>query len=108
MKVEKHVWIFRQKMQVEEALGPVNKWFCGQMYGRRIDDPETLMEYFARYGAEDFARRFLEAIGDDNRLYCSQHYGRDVRDVKVLWEYYMSHRKADVWEEGGGDAMACT
>jgi hypothetical protein len=80
----------RTLMQVAEALGPVNRWYCSQFCGREVSDPEVLVRYFVRSGgAADFARRWDEAMGLENRWYCSEFYGRDVREPRVLWGYYV-------------------
>ena len=36
--------------QQQEALGPVNKWYCSQYYGYEIRDPETLLKYYIKHG----------------------------------------------------------
>jgi|ERR1700728_4879613 hypothetical protein len=80
----------RVKLQVAEALGDKNRWFCSKAHGRKIDDPDLLMAHFVRSGgAADFKRRFDQAMGDDNRWYCSQFNGREIRDPQVLWDYYV-------------------
>jgi hypothetical protein len=86
-----NVMRFRLRMLVAEALGAVNRWYCSQAYGRRIDDPDLLLTYFIKSGgAADFAARFDEAMGAVNRWYCSEHYRRDIRAPEVLWNYYSS------------------
>ena len=48
----------RIRMQMEEAFGPVNRWYCSQHYGREVTDRETLIAYYIKHGgAEHFARR---------------------------------------------------
>ena len=43
--------------QVREALGPVNRWYCAQRYGREITDPEALLRHYITHGgASGFAR----------------------------------------------------
>ena len=80
---------FRLRVQVAEALGCVNRWYCSQSHGRCIDDPETLLIYFIKSGgAHDFARRFNEAMGPTNRWYCSEFHRQDISDPQVLWDYY--------------------
>ena len=55
---------FRLRMQLAEALGHVNRWYCSQAHGYPVDDPDLLMCYFVRSGgAKDFARRYEEAMG---------------------------------------------
>ena len=45
------------RLQMEEALGPVNRWYAGE-HGVH-DDPESLLRYYIENGgAEDFARRY--------------------------------------------------
>ena len=46
------------RQQKEEALGPVNRYYCSKHYGRKVDDPETLLRYYIEHGgAEHFAER---------------------------------------------------
>ena len=46
------------RLQVEEALGPVNRWYCSEHYRREITEPNTLIEYYIKHGgAEGFAQR---------------------------------------------------
>jgi hypothetical protein len=79
-------------LQLAEAAGPVNRWYCSQAYGQPVNDRELLLSYFIKSGgAADFAARFAEAMGPLNRWYCSEYYGRDVRDPLVLWDYYMGN-----------------
>jgi hypothetical protein len=90
---------FRVSLQLAEAFGHVNRWFCSEAYGREIDDKEALLVYYVKSGgAADFARRFNQATGVLNRWYCSEFYRRDIRDPRILWEYYMNHAPAGVWE----------
>jgi hypothetical protein len=82
----------RCRLQMAEALGPANRWFCSKAYGRPIDDPELLLAYYIRNGgAVDFAKRFSHAMGHLNRWYCSQFYGREIHDREILWDYYVTH-----------------
>jgi hypothetical protein len=86
---------FRSRAQLADALGPVNRWYCSQAFGRPINDPELLVIYFIRSGgAIDFANRYEQAMGAMNRWYCSEFYGRDIRDPEILWDYYMNYRPA--------------
>lgn len=81
---------FRTFVQLSEALGSTNRWFCSQRFKCDITDPNCLWEYYVRSGgAADFARRYAHAMGPQNRWYCSQFYRRDVREEKTLWEYYI-------------------
>lgn len=81
---------FRLRMQLAEALGHVNRWYCSQSHGRMIDDQELLMCHFIRSGgAADFARRFNEAMGPVNRWYCSEFHRQNVQDEETLWTYFM-------------------
>jgi hypothetical protein len=82
----------RVRLQVAEAMGPVNRWYCSQAYGQPVEDPELLLVYFIKSGgAEDFARRFELAMDALNRWYCSEHHGCDIRDPKLLWDYYVRY-----------------
>ena len=84
---------FRVQMQLEEAFGSLNQWYCSQAYGRKIEDLDLLLIYFIRSGgAANFSDRFEQATGAMNRWYCSEFYGRDIRDPEILWQYYMEHR----------------
>jgi hypothetical protein len=83
---------FRVRLQLAEALGPENRWYCSEAFGREIDDPDTLLTYYIKSGgAADFARRYTQAMGVLNRWYCSEFYRRDIRDPEILWEYYIDH-----------------
>jgi hypothetical protein len=97
---------FRIRLQLAEAFGPINRWFCSEYYGRMIDDPETLLRYYiARGGAANFARRFAEAMSMLNRWYCSQFHGRDIRDPQLLWDYYIKHARGE--DPSAGFCIAC-
>ena len=86
---------FRVRKQLAEAMGAVNRWYCSQAFGRRVDDPETLVIYFIRKGgAADFAARYDAAMSPANRWYCSEHHGREVSEPEVLWNYYEAYRLA--------------
>ncbi|HEX4054412.1 MAG TPA: hypothetical protein VHX86_09110 [Tepidisphaeraceae bacterium] len=86
---------FRDRLQVAEAFGSINRWFCSEAYGREITDPELLLAYYINSGgAADFARRYDEAMGMLNRWYCSEFYCCDIRDPRILWDYYVSHAPA--------------
>ena len=86
---------FRLRKQLDEAFGSVNRWFCAQAHGRRVDDKNALLEYFIKTGgAEDFAIRFDEAMSELNRWFCSEFHGREIRDPEVLWNYYVNYRLA--------------
>lgn len=83
---------FRFKLQLAEARGALNRWYCSQCHCRQIDDDEMLMRYYIKSGgAKDFARRYEEAMGMLNKWYCSEFYGRAIGDPEILWDYYMSH-----------------
>ena len=40
--------------QIEAALGPENRWYCSEFFGREITDPDLLLEYFIKHGGADF------------------------------------------------------
>jgi hypothetical protein len=89
----------RFRLQLAEAFGPINRWFCSEAYGREIDDPELLIiHYIKSGGAADFAERFDEAMGRLNRWYCSEFHGREISDPQILWDYYVSHVPARACE----------
>src|SRR5688572_3381183 len=92
---------FRLRKQLDEAFGPVNRWYCAQAYGRPVNEPELLLIYFIKSGgAADFASRYAEAMGPLNRWYCSEFHGRDIGDPETLWNYYMRSGTVDA---GGSD-----
>jgi hypothetical protein len=44
------------RMQLDEAFGPVNRWYCSEYYGYEVQDRETLLRYYIKHGgAQDFA-----------------------------------------------------
>jgi hypothetical protein len=87
---------FRIRLQLAEAFGPMNRWYCSEFYGHEVGDNELLLAYYiGSGGAEGFAERFAEAMGAENRWYCSEFYGREIRDEQILWEYYVNHIPAD-------------
>jgi hypothetical protein len=93
---------FRLQMQLAEALGHVNRWYCSQAHRRQIDDPELLMVYFIKSGgAADFDRRFKQAIGPLNRYYCSEFHQSDIRDQKLLWDHFVQYGQSTL---GGTDS----
>jgi hypothetical protein len=83
---------FRVRLQLAEAFGPVNRWFCSRAYGYQIDDEHLLLTHFIRSGgAKDFAERYEQATGPVNRWYCSEFHGHEISDPQILWEYYTTH-----------------
>jgi hypothetical protein len=89
------MFCFRLRMQLAEALGEDNRWFCSREHGYEVHDPDLLVKHFVKKGgAADFARRFAEAMGEDNRWYCSEHHGYEVRDPERLWKYYVRSTRA--------------
>ena len=43
-------------LQLQEALGPVNKWFASEKAGREVKEPELLFRYYVKSGgAQHFA-----------------------------------------------------
>jgi hypothetical protein len=60
------------RLQLEEALGPVNRWYCSEHYHRDITDPNLLIEYYIKHGgAEQFARRRAGLAGGTNGVHSS-------------------------------------
>ena len=81
---------FRTRVQLAEALGPVNRWFCSQAYGYPVQDPELLLKYYIKSGgAADFAVRYDQAMSAHNRWFCSEFHRREIHDPETLWNYYM-------------------
>jgi hypothetical protein len=88
---------FRLRLQLAEALGPVNRWYCSQAHGRPISDPELLIRYFVKSGgAWNFAMRYEQAMSPLNRWYCSEFYRRDIRDPQILWDYYTKFGASEI------------
>jgi hypothetical protein len=82
---------FRTRVQLAEALGPVNRWFCSQACGFAVQDPELLLTYYIKSGgAADFALRYAEAMSAHNRWFCSEYHCREIHDPETLWIYYMT------------------
>jgi hypothetical protein len=45
------------RMQLDEAFGPVNRWYCSEHHGYEVRDRETLLRYYIQHGgAEGFAK----------------------------------------------------
>jgi hypothetical protein len=81
-------------MQLIEALGDENRWYCSQKLLRPVHEEEVLMTHFIRNGgAANFAKRWRDAMGDKNRWYCAQFYGYQVIDEEVLWRYFVDHAR---------------
>ena len=44
------------RMQLDEAFGPVNRWYCSEFHGYEVKDRELLLRYYIqRGGAKHFA-----------------------------------------------------
>jgi hypothetical protein len=98
---------FRIRAQIEEAHGPLNRYYCSLATGKPVTDAEALMCYFIRSGgAADFAIRFRYAMSDTNRWYCSEYFGYEVTDPAILWDYYTRISKDLV--ESGRTALRAT
>lgn len=79
----------RTRAQIEEACGPMNRYFCSLASGRPVTDREALLCHFIKSGgAADFAIRYRQAMSDANRWYCSEYMGYNVTDPETLWNYY--------------------
>lgn len=84
--------IFRVQLQLEEALGETNRYFCNRMCNRDVHEEEHLIRYYIESGgAADFARRWEVAMGHENRWFCSEFYLREVNDPCLLWHYFMHY-----------------
>jgi hypothetical protein len=82
----------RVRLQLAEALGPINRWFCSEAFAYEVEEEELLVAYYIKSGgAADFARRWDHAMGMLNRWYCSEYYRREIRDPEILWDYYINH-----------------
>ena len=83
---------YRVQLQLAEAFGPDNRWYCSKAHGYPVTDETTLLTYFIKNGgADDFSNRFDAAMGAENRWYCSEFYGREIQDEETLWGYFMEH-----------------
>jgi hypothetical protein len=79
----------RTLIQLAEAFGPENTWYCSQCYCRPVSDRCTLLTYFIKSGgAADFDLRFRLAMSNDNKWYCSEYHGVEITDPYILWNYY--------------------
>ena len=45
------------QQQLQEALGPVNKWYCSQYYGYEVTAPDVLLAYYIKHGGASFFRQ---------------------------------------------------
>jgi hypothetical protein len=51
------------RLQMVEALGDENRWYCSQYYQREITDHEILFRYYIQHGgAKNFAERFGDKL----------------------------------------------
>jgi hypothetical protein len=41
-------------MQLDEAFGPVNRWYCSEHFGYEVQDRETLLRYYIQHGGASF------------------------------------------------------
>ena len=39
--------------QIDAAMGPENRWYCSEFYGREITDCDVLLEYFIKHGGAE-------------------------------------------------------
>ena len=54
--------------QRQEALGPVNKWYCSQYFGYEVNNPELLLAYYIKHGgALNFRRDHIIESGPEIR-----------------------------------------
>jgi hypothetical protein len=62
MAMQMYEYLDRQK---QEALGPVNKWYCSQHYGCEISDPERLLSYYIKHGgASNFRQEHVAEVAE--------------------------------------------
>ena len=47
--------------QVREALDPVNRWYCSQYFGYKVEDPEILLAYYIKHGGAEHYRQVVDA-----------------------------------------------
>jgi len=53
----------RIRLQVAEALGPTNRWFCSEAHGQEVRDADLLLTHYIKNGgAEDFAERYDKGL----------------------------------------------
>ncbi len=48
----------RLLLQIEEALGPENRWYAGEKLGRSPTESEAILYYIENGGAESFSKRY--------------------------------------------------
>ena len=53
--------------QRQEALGPVNKWYCSQYYGYEVTDPNILLAYYIKHGGASHFCTEHQIIQSDRR-----------------------------------------
>lgn len=46
--------------QIQEALDPVNRWYCSQYYGFEVTEPNILLAYYIKHGG---AKHFRDRLG---------------------------------------------
>jgi hypothetical protein len=64
----------RINMQLDEAFGPVNRWYCSEHHGYEVKDRETLLRYYIqRGGAKNFADTSNSIRQNRNSADDSQH-----------------------------------
>ena len=54
------------KLQIEEALGPINKWYASEKAGYEIKDKEILFRHYVQFGgAFNFSIRYKECKNEN-------------------------------------------
>ena len=56
------------KHEVQEALGPDNKWYCSNKYGYEVTDPDKLLTYYIKAGG---AKNYRDRITAKSASCCS-------------------------------------
>ena len=55
------------RLQVEQALSPVNRYYFWKHYGRDAVDDNELIIYYAEFGAEIFAEKHRKELEYETR-----------------------------------------
>jgi hypothetical protein len=50
--------------QVQDALGPVNRWYCSEYHGYEVTDAEQLLEYYIKHGGAERFAKACQVSGD--------------------------------------------
>jgi len=69
------------RMQLDEAFGPVNRWYCSEYFGYEVTCQDQLLEYYIKHGgAENFSarRRAGKLVPHGSHEHLHQHHHTSV------------------------------